>query len=498
MKTFYKIILGLAFAVGMISCESLDVEPTGFYSDENFYNTVEDAEASLLYAYDALTLVSYAPVTYYLAELSTDNCIVKADEGADAQAFVNWEVNSQNDLLTQYYRCAYIAINRANAVIENVEGRGFSESDVNRLLGESYFLRAWNHFNIVRAFGIAPLQKSLVDEIDETNASLPESLQESYSFMIDDLTTAIDLLEVNPVTGRADKVAAQAILAKVYLYAASAKESGVPNYDALTMSADDLYAKAAEYAGYVLNDQTTYGHDESLQNIYDVNAPDGPEHIFIMSMDRSGTEEGDYSKLSKYFLPWIAGGTIYLMDSDSTLSPTHDGWSVFQSTATLLNKFEDTDKRKTELVVTEIYDENGNSTGTVDNGVIPYAFTRKYVDTEFSGDKTSTRPYLIRYSDIQLVYAEAAADANGLEQYNQIRRRAGVEELTTLPSTEEFRALVIEERQRELAFEGDRLWDLRRKNTVQQNVTEAAGLSPEDLSFYPMPQREIDLNPNIN
>ena len=59
-------------------------------------------------------------------------------------------------------------------------------------------------------------------------------------------------------------------------------------------------------------------------------------------------------------------------------------------------------------------------------------------------------------------------------------------------------ALIIEERQRELAFEGDRLWDLRRKNIVQQNVTEAAGLSPEELAFYPIPQREIDLNPNIN
>jgi hypothetical protein len=498
MKKLNILIVGLAFILGISSCKKLDVEPTGFYSDKNFYNTVEDAEASLLYAYDALTLVSYAPVTFYLAELSTDNSKVKSSEGADAQAFVNWEVTGQNQLLTQYYRCAYIAINRANAVLENVEGRGFNETDVNRIMGEAYFLRAWNHFNIVRAFGIAPLQKSLVDEISETNASLPADMQEVYSFLIDDLNKAIDLLEVNRVAGRADKVAAQALLAKVYLFAASAKESGVSKYDALSESVDALYAKAAEFAGYVINEQGEYGHDSDLQNIYNIEAPNGPEHIFIMSMDRSGTQEGDYSKLSKYFLPWIAGGEIHLMNSDSSLTPTHDGWSVFQSTETLLAKFEEGDKRKDELIVSEIFDENGNSTGSVADGVIPYAFTRKYVDANYTGDKTSTRPYLLRYSDIQLIYAEATADASGLEQFNMIRNRAGVSELETLPSVDEFRNLVIQERQKELAFEGDRLWDLRRKNIVQENVTEAAGLSPDELSFFPIPQRELDLNPNIN
>ncbi|MGQ1911110.1 RagB/SusD family nutrient uptake outer membrane protein [Marinifilum sp. RC60d5] len=500
MKILNKIALGLVFAVGFASCESLDVEPTGFYSDDNFYKTVEDAEASLLYAYDALTLVSYAPINFYLNELASDNCNVKSDEGSDAQEFVNWEVTSQNELLTQYYRCAYIAVNRANAVIENVEGRGFEESEERRLLGEAYFLRAYNHFNVVRAFGIAPLQTSLIDKMDETTSSLPENMQEVYAFLIDDLTKAVNYLEVNRVTGRADKVAAQALLADVYLFAASAKESGVPKYDALTESVDNLYAKAAEYAGYVLNDQSEYAHDSNLQNIYDVDKADGPEHIFILSMDRSGTAEGDYSKLSKYFIPWIAGGTIYLKNTDDSFSPTHDGWSVFQTTNKLISSYEANDKRRTDLFVSEIYDEENNLSGSVSDGTIPYEFTRKYIDTEFSGDKTSTRPYLIRYSEVQLIYAEATANASGLEQYNQIRNRAGVSELDDLSglSAEEFRSLVVEERQREFAYEGDRLWDLRRKNIVQEKVTEAAGLSPEQVAFYPIPQREIDLNPNIN
>ncbi len=499
MKTLNNIIFGLIFAIGLFSCQGLDIKPKGFYSDENFFKTVEDADAALLYAYDALTLVSYAPITYYFGELSTDNCTVKPDEGADAQAIVNWDVTSQNELLLQYYRSIYIAVNRANAVIENVEGRGFNKVDENRLLGEAYFLRAWNHFNVVRAFGLAPMQRSLIDKLDETNATLPANMQEVYSFLIEDLTKAIDYLNVNRSVGRADKVAAQALLAKIYLFAATAKESGVPKYAALTESVENLYAKAAEYSGYVLNEQGEYSHDASLQNIYNVEMPNGPEHIFILSMDVSGTQEGDYSKLSKYFIPWIDGAAVYLKNADDTYTITHDGWSVFQTEGTLLQAFESGDKRRTDLLVSEIFDETGASIGTVGNGVIAYEFTRKYVDPNYEGDKTSTRPYFIRYSDVQLMFAEASANADGLAQYNQIRRRAGVSELTSIGglSTEEFRTLVIEERQRELAFEGDRLWDLRRKNIVQEKVIQAAGLSPEDVSFYPIPQREIDLNPNI-
>lgn len=495
-----KIIIGIVLLMGVVSCESLDVEPEGFYSDENFYDTLEDAEASLLYAYDALTLVSYAPVSFYLTELASDNCVVKPDEGADAQMFVNWQVTAQNELLSQYYRSAYIAINRANAVLENVEGRGYDKEEENRLLGEALFLRAYNHFNLVKAFGLAPLQNSLIDKLDETTAVPPQNMQVVYSFLIADLERAINLLNVNPVAGKADKVAAQALLAKVYLFAASAKESGVPQYGALTASVENLYAAAAANAKEVLNGQTAYGFEEDLQQIYDVDAPNGKEHIFILSMDRSGTNEGDYSKLSKYFIPWLGGATVYLQNTDDSLIPTHDGWSVFQTTEKLFSAYDATDYRRNNLLVTEVFDQNGNSIGSTQDGLVPYPFTRKYVDPNFEGDKTSTRPYLIRFTDIQLVYAEATANTEGLAYYNQVRRRAGVEELASLNglTTAQFRDLVVEERQRELAFEGDRLWDLRRKNWVQQEVLTAAGISAEAAAFFPLPQREIDLNPNIN
>ncbi len=62
---------------------------------------------------------------------------------------------------------------------------------------------------------------------------------------------------------------------------------------------------------------------------------------------------------------------------------------------------------------------------------------------------------------------------------------------------ETFRTAVINERKLELAFEGNRLFDLRRTAKVNATVQEASRLSEEDAAFYPIPQREVDLNPNV-
>ena len=496
-------LLTVAATMAMASsCVNLDIEPKGFYSDKNFYQNVEDANSALLYAYDGMTYNSYTQALMYFSELASDNCNVKLDEGADAVQIMNWEVNANNEILLQFYRSIYITINRANAVIENVPGKGFDEAIEKQLLGEAYFLRALNHFYAIKTFGLSPLQNSLIDKLDETNAKLPRDMQEAYTFMINDCEMAIENMGVKKIMGRADKVAAQALLAKIYLFAASAKESGVPLYDKITMGVEELYAKAADYSSAVLFDQSTYGFEDNLLNIYDVEKTQScPEHIFTISFDRSGVYEGDYSALSKYYIPYIAGGTVYLKNEDGSLSPTHDGWSVMQPTNEIKQLFGTSDLRRTLLMANMVYDGNGNVTASTEDGSLQYEFSRKFIDPKFEGDKGSTRPYLLRYADIQLVYAEATTSAEGLEQLNMIRKRAGVAELSSddfaAMSKEEFRSLVIDERQKELAFEWDRLWDLRRKNIVGTKVMKAQGLTPNAQSFFPIPQREIDLNPNI-
>src|SRR5699024_9717641 len=249
---------------------------------------------------------------------------------------------------------------------------------------------------------------------------------EVYDLIIADCEKAIERLQIDPMLGRADKVAAQSLLAKVYATIASAKQHQVPLYTDMQKDIEQMYTNAAQYAGEIVNNQSTYGFDDDLLHIYDVSASRGSEHILLMSMDRTGEVEGDYSKISKLFIPYIDGATIYLNDHDGTYTQSHDGWSSMQTRPSFFDSFDDSDKRKTVMMVDSVYNENGQLTAEYPGSIL-YPFTRKYVDPQFVGDKTSTKPYLIRYSDIALIYAEAVGPTTeGYQVVNYIRNRAGL------------------------------------------------------------------------
>lgn len=285
--------------------------------------------------------------------------------------------------------------------------------------------------------------------------------------------------------------------AKAYLYIASAKDHNVPLYGEMSRAVDAMYDSAAYFAGKVVNEQSTYGFDDNLLHIYDVEAPRGPEHIFLMSMDRTGQDEGDYSKISKLFIPYV-GSEIYIPDGDGTYTHSHDGWSVFQTKENFYNTFNENDLRGSLLLVDSVYDQSGTLVASYPDGGLPYRFTRKYVDPLFIGDKTSTRPFLIRYSDIALTYAEAAGPtAESYALVNYIRNRAGLGDLEAGLSVEDFREAVWQERSWELLYEGNRLYDLRRYNRVNDLVEEAASLTDEEVAHYPIPQVEVNLNEKL-
>ena len=499
MKTKTK-IFALCSALALFSC-SLEEKPYGFYSETNFYKTAADADAAVNYAYGALTFLDYSRSIFYLGDIPTEILTVKSDESQDNKDLDNWNTQNfkTNGTLRAFFNYAFIGVNRANAVIQNVPNGNYDQKLKNQYMGEAYFLRAWNYFNLVKVFGLVPIHNSTVETLDQTSVALAPNMDVMYDLILSDCKKAADLMAVYsiPKLGRADKVAAQALAAKAYLFIASAKEHNVPLYKDMTRNITAMYDSASYYSAKVINDQTTYGFDNSLLNIYDVEKPRGPEHIFIMSMDRTGTVEGEYSKISKMFIPYIDGATVYLDNKNSSFSATHDGWSVYQTTAPFYASFDATDKRKTDLIIDKVYDKNGAVVASYP-GKIPYPFTRKYIDPNFIGDKTSTRPFLIRYSDVALVYAEAAGpSAKAYQLVNFIRNRAGLGNLMPGLSQEDFRKAIFKERTWEMAYEGDHLYDLRRWNKVISDVPQAASITPEQAAFYPIPQAEIDLNGSL-
>ncbi|MBP7857226.1 MAG: RagB/SusD family nutrient uptake outer membrane protein, partial [Prevotella sp.] len=298
-----KIIISSLVSIVALAACSLKEEPYGFYSEDNFYKTEADAEAALMYAYGNLTYLEYSRAIFFLGDMPTEELTTKSDASAENQDLNNWKVDNfkTNTTLENYFKYAFIGINRANGVIQNVENATFDETKRKQILGEAYFLRAWNYFNLVRNFGLVPLHTTMVDELSETSAPLAKSMDEVYDLILGDCRRADELLPIfsTPVLGRTDRVAAQSLAAKAYLYIASAKESGVPLYRDMKRSTEAMYDSAAYYSGEVVNNQSTYGFEDNLLDIYDVSKPHGKEHIFMMSMDRSGVSEGQYSKISK-------------------------------------------------------------------------------------------------------------------------------------------------------------------------------------------------------
>ncbi|MDA9214093.1 RagB/SusD family nutrient uptake outer membrane protein, partial [Bacteroidia bacterium] len=101
------------------------------------------------------------------------------------------------------------------------------------------------------------------------------------------------------------------------------------------------------------------------------------------------------------------------------------------------------------------------------------------------------------YGEILLIAAEAAnelGDATSACGYlNQVRKRAGLNEFNSTDQLE-IRKVIWEERRYELAFEHDRVFDLRRQGRIGE-VLKANGINFVDNKheLYPIPQRQIDL-----
>ncbi|WP_298034795.1 RagB/SusD family nutrient uptake outer membrane protein [uncultured Alistipes sp.] len=509
MKRIFLYFALLGALAGLGSC--LDEVPYGTYSNQTFYNTEADAESALMYAYVPLNYIDYCGrFLFYLSDVPTNQ--YKSYGKADESPLFQWDITPTSDEAIYFFKSAYVSLARTNSVLDNVaQMSNISTTARNKILGEAHFLRAFNHFMLVINYGSVPIRSKTVSTTSDAFKDF-SPIQDVYAFIIGELEDAIDLLPVNKVQGRADKVAAQALLARVYLYLASSKASGAPGYDWVS-DADEMYRLAAQYAGDVLDKQTVYRLDPDLGNVYDVeHQADGVEHIFMTSMNREASGmEGTYSQLPQMFCIQT-GSIVYISASLGENSREvmkfmdyESGYQVMRVDNDFRETYDDDDLRK-QLMVTTIYNEDGSVLATYDPSNLTssdniknkffYPFCRKYTDPKSKSNRTSANLYLIRFAEVALTYAEAAGPTEeGYRWVNEVRRRAGLDALPEGLSIEDFREAVIGERTKELAFEGHGIYDLRRLNRVdEQHITNKA-FKPTYAYFYPAPQRELDLNP---
>ena len=155
-------------------------------------------------------------------------------EGSESPANVAWQS------ATYEWGNMYLAIRQANTALENLPVSTFADDGLrNQLIGEAHFLRAYYYHQLMRFYGGIPIIDKAYG-LDEDYNIARGTFEETVNFIVSDLDQAATLLDgKNMIDGRASKVAAMALKARVLLYAASDLHD-----------ANIAKAKSSELAGY--------------------------------------------------------------------------------------------------------------------------------------------------------------------------------------------------------------------------------------------------------
>ena len=131
-------------------------------------------------------------------------------------------------------------------------------------VGEALFMRAYSYFYLARNFGLVPLHLEPVSTLEQTLVGTAKSLDELWGIIINDLKEACEKLTYfeKAEPGRVDLTAAHSLLAKVYLYLASAKDHGTPQYVNMSHDVNAYYNEAMKYAEKVVDnaEQKVFGN----------------------------------------------------------------------------------------------------------------------------------------------------------------------------------------------------------------------------------------------
>ena len=531
MKSRYLLVGALALTMPFVGCQSadklLDVTSPTTVSDEIFWTQENDAILSLNGIYSSL------PGWFDVIGLDgmTDNGAVNR-QFDNRYVFSDGTFDSQSGYARGLWVQFFNGVARANILLGNIDRIPAGKIDAAkkpRYVAEARFLRGVMYLQLVSLFGDVPMPLvPMTDAEARTLTNTPAA--QIYNQILADFDAAIPVLPASYTgndVGRATKWAALAFKARAALYAGryqiaadAAKlviDGGAftlhPNYAQLFSYAGEgskeiilarNYAKTAQAAGQNNNIFGEYGPP--------TNSASGHVVPIRALVDAYLMKDGLPTSTSPLFVnkPWTPTDTLsYTSNRDPRLAATilypgapWDG-GTFDSRPVAGNT-------KPEKI--NLGNENVSVTGFN---------IRKYIDLTDKADRGNggIDVILMRYADVLLMYAEAKLalgqnDALALNAFNLVRTRAGMPTVTTLTQAD-----VRLERRVELAFEGLRLVDIRRWKIAEQvmptpvvtgidyindagtkitaTYPASARQFPARAYLWPIPQSELDLNPNL-
>jgi hypothetical protein len=516
----FKKLFVVAIAISTFSActKKLDVSPTNDVTADVVYKTPQGYKQALAKVYGAFALTgSNGPGSgdvagidpgtsdffrlYWKAqELTTDEAVVAwGDPGIQDFHNMNW--GSSNPMLEGlYYRSMY-QISVANEFIRQsapakVTSRGISGVDADNIAKyalEARFLRAYQYSVLMDLFGNPPF---ITDA--EPVGTIPTQIQRSALFTW--VENELKAIETNMVAhraneyGRADRGAVQSLLARLYLNA-QVYTGTQRNTDALT------YAKRVIDAGYSLISDPRQlmladNHTNTLENIFTINYDGLNTQSFGGTTFITRASIGGNMNAADF---GVAGGwfglrtTKAIIDKYVTLTFNSDRRAMFHTPGqnldiTSLTTFND------GYSVTKFR----NKTKAGANGK-----NQEHVDIDMP---------IMRLAEMYLIYVEAnlrgasGGDATTALNYcNLLRTRAYGTVAGNITSSEMTLDYVLDERARELFWEGFRRTDLIRYGRFTDNnylwpwkggVKDGTGVA-SFRRIFPLPAKDLAVNSNL-
>ena len=478
---YLKYIVIVLTGIMFISCaeDYLSPDPKSAITAGNYYKTAAELETGLIGVYAAVKDINDndrdnnhgVQYEFYVTEMRSDNTSTRttaSEDASDAGQLESLNVLTTNAFVLDYYASFYQVIYRANVILANL-GVVDDAARAKAIEAEAKFLRGYAYFNLVRLFGDIPLVDRVISPLEDNIKFTRVSTNLIYDLIISDLENAIDGLN-NTYKTRASKVAAQGLLAKVYL----------------TLETPD-YLKAQILLEDIMTNSPQYTLQSNFRNVFynELNS----EIIFAIGY-QSGIQDNSQS-FSANFMSNNVGFTAGVNFATSDVVADLDTYGGARK------------------------DVSYRIDPITNVGSVRYQVAKFFPDGDsggFNGQTFTGLPRLagndwivLRFADILLMHVEAimgSAQETGVDaaliSFNKIRARAQMP-LKTLGVDKITKDELLLERRVELAFENHRFFDLIRFKSAQNVLGAFAAannfiFTTTDL-LLPIPQRERNLSP---
>ncbi len=529
-------LLFLAICFGLIaSCDDdfLDKRPLNQISEDAVWKDLNLAEAFVNNIYNGLP--NGFTRGYYMLAAGTDEAdntyqwtqaefFTRGDYNpSDYPAFgVPWDSqNSQGP-----WGLNYSFIRSANIFLSRINDVPGDQTRKDRLTGEAKFLRALFYHELTKLYRGVPLETE-AKGIEDIDALLTpqNSYEECVNFIVQELDEAAELLPATSYKGRAVQGSALALKGRVLMYAKRWAESAAASKSVIDANTFTLFP---DYGGLFL--ATNTGNLEIIfDNQFKIDRRYHPVDLFNNPAGGTGGGWGGTAPTQNLVDKYeMTDGKLY---NESPLYVATDPYKSRDPRFYASIQFEGAQwgGYTVETRVRGQHGIDGGATGTNADATKTGYYMRKFLDESnisrlyANGDRgPSYNSWIIlRLAEVLLNYAEAqneavGSDATVYEAVNKVRARVNQPALQQGLSQEQMREKIRHERAVELAFEEHRFYDVRRWELgeqvfnspiygmrISQDGKTYERFKVEDRLFQskhnlmPIPQSEIDKNPNL-